>query len=93
MPGLAAYIGTSPGRMVIDRTGLSGRFDVDVTYTPSAFTAAALAQRGGGTPPPGVDPNGPPLLTALQEQLGVKLEPVKAPVEVLVIDRVEPLAQ
>lgn len=45
-----------------------------------------------GTPPPGippVDPNGPPLVTALQEQLGLKVEAAKGPVDVLVIDSVE----
>jgi uncharacterized protein (TIGR03435 family) len=91
MPGLAAFIGTVPGRMVIDRTGLTGRFDVDLTYTPSAFTAEALAQRPGAAVPPGVDPSGPPLATALQEQLGLKLEPARAPVDVLVVDHAEPL--
>jgi uncharacterized protein (TIGR03435 family) len=88
MPGLAAFIGTVPGRMVIDRTGLTGRFDIDLTYTPSAFAAAALAQRPGAAPPPGVDPSGPPLITALREQLGLRLDPVRAPVGVLVIERV-----
>jgi uncharacterized protein (TIGR03435 family) len=92
MAGLAAFIGTAPGRMVIDRTGLTGRFDLDLTYTPSAFSAEALAQRPGATPPPGVDPSGPPLTTALREQLGLRLDPVRALVEVLVIERAEPLA-
>jgi uncharacterized protein (TIGR03435 family) len=90
LPGLAAYIGTSPGRMVIDRTGITGRFDVDLTYTPSAFASDGL---GGPSreAPPGVDPAGPPLITALREQLGLKLEPIRAPVGVVVIDRAEPL--
>lgn len=92
MAGFAAFIGTAPGRMVIDRTGLTGRFDIDLTYTPSAFAAEALAQRPGATPPPGVDPSGPPLTTALREQLGLRLDGVRAPVEVLVIERAEPLA-
>ena len=92
MAGLAAFIGTAPGRMVIDRAGLTGRFDVDLTYTPSAFSAEALAQRPGAAPPPGVDPSGPSLLTALREQLGLRLDAVRAPVEVLVIERAEPLS-
>jgi uncharacterized protein (TIGR03435 family) len=93
MPGLAAFIGTVPGRMVVDRTGLSGRFDVDLTYTPQAFSSAALAQRPGATLPPGVDPNGPSIASALQEQLGLKLEPIRAAIEVVVVDHMEPLAQ
>jgi uncharacterized protein (TIGR03435 family) len=88
MPGLAAFIGTTPGRMLIDRTGLAGRFDVDLTYTPSIFSGDAPERR---TPPPGVDPSGPPLITALQQQLGLKLQPLRAPIEVLVIDHAEPL--
>ena len=91
MPGLAAFIGSSPGRMVIDQTGLTGRFDVDLTYTPSFATSEALAQRGGGTPPPGVDPSGPTIITALEEQLGLKLRPTRAPVVFIIVDHVEPL--
>jgi uncharacterized protein (TIGR03435 family) len=92
MAGFAELMSTNPRRPVIDRTGFIGRFDIDFTYTPEAFSAAAVAQRPGGTVPPGVDPNGPPLATALLEQLGLKLEPIKAPVEVLVITRLEPLS-
>lgn len=73
-------------RIVVDRTGLTGNFDIDLTFTPE--------QLPQGPPPPGVplpsiDPNGPSLFTALQEQLGLKLESDRAPVEVLVIDHVE----
>ena len=92
MAGFAELMATTPRRPVIDRTGFTGRFDIDFTYTPEAFSAAALAQRPGGAVPPGVDPNGPPLATALLEQLGLKLEPIRAPVEVLVITHVELLA-
>ncbi len=91
MAGFAELMSTNPRKPVIDRTGFTGRYDIDFTYTPEAFTAAALAQRQGGTAPPGVDPNGPPLATALSEQLGLKLEPIRAAVEVLVITGAEAL--
>ena len=73
-------------RIVIDRTGLKGGFDIDLTFTPERMPQ--------GPPPPGappitIDPNGPSLFTALQEQLGLKLESERAPVDVLVIDHVE----
>ena len=90
MAGLAAYIGTSPGRMLIDRTGVTGRFDVDLTYTPSVFASDGLARQPRETPA-GVDPAGPPLITALREQLGLKLEPIRAPIGVVVIDHAEPM--
>jgi uncharacterized protein (TIGR03435 family) len=69
-------------RPVIDKTGLTGRFDFDIVYTPEPDPA-----RGGL--PPGVDPNGPPIFTALQEQLGLKLESTKAPYDIVVIDHAE----
>ena len=66
-------------RPVLDRTGLTGTFDIDVTYTPDN---------------PVVDtsnaPNAPSLITALREQLGLRLESTRAPVDVLVVDRVRP---
>ena len=73
-------------RIVVDRTGLTGNFDIDLTFTPDRMPQ--------GPPPPGVplpsiDPNGPSLFTALQEQLGLKLDSEHAPVEVIVIDHVE----
>jgi uncharacterized protein (TIGR03435 family) len=50
MPTLAADLAPSMRRPVLDRTGLTGRFDLDLTYTPEAFTAAALARRGTTAP-------------------------------------------
>ena len=90
MATLAGNLAVSLGRPVLDMTRLDGRYDVDLTYTPEAFTAAGLARRGA-TAFPGVDPTGPPLATALADQLGVKLESRRAPVSVLVIDRLESL--
>ena len=63
------------GRHVVDRTGLTGNFDFDLTWAPEA------------TP----DSAGPSIFTALQEQLGLKLESARGPIDVLVIDDVRPL--
>jgi uncharacterized protein (TIGR03435 family) len=90
MPGILAFIFTSPRPAIVDQTGLEGRWDVDVTYTPEAFTPAALARRNT-TAPDGVNPDGPPLITALEDQLGLKVEARRATVSVVVIDRIEPL--
>jgi uncharacterized protein (TIGR03435 family) len=94
MKGIIGTLAPSQRMSIVDQTGLDGRYDIDVTYTPEPFSAAALAQRGG-TPPPGVnvDPNGPNLFTALEEQLGLKLQPKKMQVPVLVIDHIEPLIE
>ncbi len=70
-------------RMVVDRTGLTGSWDFEVTF------AAEGRGRLGGPDVPAADQNAPSLFTAIQEQLGLKLEPTKGPVEVLVIDSIE----
>jgi uncharacterized protein (TIGR03435 family) len=76
-------------RPVFDRTGLTGLFDFDLSWTPDQMP------QGRGDPPPGapplptIDPNGPSLFTAIQEQLGLKLESARGPVDVLVIDKAE----
>jgi uncharacterized protein (TIGR03435 family) len=63
-------------RPLVDQTGLTSRYDFTLRYTYDEARAT--------------DPNAPPgLFTAIQEQLGLKLQPVKAPVDVLVIDHVE----
>jgi uncharacterized protein (TIGR03435 family) len=74
-------------RPVVDRTGLPGRYDFTLRWTPDESQFAGL---GVQVPPPSNDPNAPPgLFTAIQEQLGLKLDATRAPVEVVVIDRVE----
>src|SRR5262249_12426209 len=80
------------GRPIVDESGLQDRYDIDVTYTPTPFSAATLAQNGR-EPMAGVDPKGPSLLNAIEEQLGFKLQPKKMPVPVLVIDHIEPLTE
>ena len=64
---------------MVDKTGLSGAYDIVVEYTPDpGAPRAPLA----GTDTPGI-------FTALEEQLGLKLKAERGPIEVLVIDRVE----
>jgi uncharacterized protein (TIGR03435 family) len=89
MPQLARNLSNSVGRFVVDRTGLAGGFDIDLTYTPDQLP---LGPPPPGAPPlPPIDPNGPSIFTALQEQLGLKLESTRGPVEVLVVDSAERL--
>lgn len=87
-----AKLGLGPrvDRLVFDRTGLSGIFDVDLEWTPEAepFVSAAALPPGLPVPPP-PSTSGPSLFTALQEQLGLKLESARGRGEVLVIDSVE----
>ena len=90
MRSILGFIFTAPKPAIVDQTGLDGRWDVDVTYTPDAFTQAALARRNA-TAPDGVNPDGPSLITALEDQLGLKIETRRATVSVMVIDRIEPL--
>ena len=90
--GLARMPGVN--RQVVDKTGLAGAFDIDLTWTPDQ-----LPRRVDGGDGPvtvngaAIDPNGPSLFTAIQEQWGMKLEATKAPVNMLVIDSAGTLIQ
>jgi len=78
------------GRPVIDKTGLTGMYDFTLKYSPElGRTAGPLALLSPGAPPPPVDPDAPSVSVALQEQLGLKLENARGPVEVAVIDKLE----
>jgi uncharacterized protein (TIGR03435 family) len=74
------------GRAVIDKTGLSGVYDISLKWTP--MDATALSSSGNGATP-SADAQGASLFTAIQEQLGLKLVSAKGPVQVLVIDHIE----
>jgi len=77
-------------RVVVDRTGLKGSYDVILEWTAERKPFASAADLPPGLPVP-VPPftSGPSIFTAIQEQLGLKLQSARAPVEVLLIDRIE----
>jgi uncharacterized protein (TIGR03435 family) len=85
IPRLAQLLSTAAGRPVIDRTGLSQRYDLSVIWDDAPV-------REGGVP--GLDtPRAPgdngSVFTAVQNQLGLRLDPQRAPVEVIVVDRID----
>lgn len=85
MTGFAGLLTGQAGRKVVDRTNLEGLYDFELTFTPDQIPTNL---------PPGVsfpapDPNGPSIFTALQEQLGLKLEPTTGPLESIVIEAVQ----
>jgi uncharacterized protein (TIGR03435 family) len=85
---LVQMLSNSTGRPVVDKTGLTGAYDFSLRFAPEPGSFGPF-----GPPPPGVlpppDPDAPNLYTAVQEQLGLKLENARGPVEVVVIDRLE----
>ena len=76
-------------RIVVDRTGLTGLFEADLTWQPEAASPGVPGLPGAVENPAGDDTSKPPLVTALQQQLGLKLESRKEVVDVLVIDRID----
>jgi uncharacterized protein (TIGR03435 family) len=84
IPQFTSLLALALGSTVVDKTGLTGSYDIDLTYTPERPLPEGVNLPG---PPP--DPNGPSIYTALREQLGLKLESQKVQEEVLVIDHVE----
>jgi len=88
---IARVLAQQLGRKVVDNTGLTANYDFTLKWTPEegqgpAFREPEAGPGAGSTPAP---ETGPSIFTALQEQLGLKLESQKGPVEILVIDHVE----
>lgn len=84
LPGMLSQM---TGRSVLDRTNLSGVWDFELNFAPDPNTF----QGPPGVTLPAADPALPSIFTALQEELGLKLDATKAPIEVLVVDHIEPL--
>jgi uncharacterized protein (TIGR03435 family) len=87
MQQIASFLQLSPavGRIVHDETGLSGKFDAKIEFTPPMILGP-----GGAVANPAAE-TGVPLPVALQDQLGLKLDPRKAPVDVLVVKSISRL--
>ena len=83
MPRFAVFLSVQMGRAVVDKTGLGARYDFNLNFTPIRVTPDRVA---APVPP---DPSRPELVTALKEQLGLKLESQKGQVNILHVDRVE----
>jgi uncharacterized protein (TIGR03435 family) len=88
--GMLSFLLSHP---IQDKTGLAGKYDFTLQWTPGEGEGAPILNRPvvtpTGEPPPALDPNGPSMEAALQDQLGLKLESKKGPVEIIVIDHVE----
>jgi uncharacterized protein (TIGR03435 family) len=84
MGTLARNLSGNIGSPVVDMTGIKGVFDLTLEWTPDAVQSAAKPEGEAAEPA-----LGPSIFNALQEQLGLKLEKQKAPVEMIVIDRIE----
>lgn len=84
--GLAAMLPTLLGRPALDMSGLAGKYDFTLEFAPDQMMRGPS---DGGPDSPLPDLSGTSIFAALQEQLGLRLEVRKGPVEVLVIDRVE----
>ncbi|HKE27424.1 MAG TPA: TIGR03435 family protein [Bryobacteraceae bacterium] len=80
-PLLAKYLSGQLDRMVVDKTGMQGTYDFTLKWTPDTAQTPALSSSTMG--------DAPSIFTAVQEQLGLRLQPARGPVEVIVIDHVE----
>ena len=87
MGGLGQRLRGRVARPVVDQTGLEGAFDLQIDWSSDIGLSAPIPGSAGAAD---TSPDGVSLFTALQEQLGLRLEPGRAAVDVLVIDRAQP---
>ncbi len=87
MVNVAHFISTQVDRPVLNATGLSGRYALTLSWFRAQPATAPLGT--GSVPVPSEPSPGPTIFEAIQDQLGLKLQPAKAPIEVVVIDHVE----
>jgi uncharacterized protein (TIGR03435 family) len=91
MTSLANNLSQQLHRTVIDKTGLTGKYDLELNWMPDQGSDGMFKGPDGSQPHSDAAPDssGPSIFTALQEQLGLRLQSAKGPVETLVIDHVE----
>ena len=87
MSMLRDFLSGQLGRPIIDKTDLKEKYNFKLQWAPDMNEGPPKGPEGAEPPPPPVE--GPTIFTALQEQLGLKLESQKGPIDMLVIDRVE----
>jgi uncharacterized protein (TIGR03435 family) len=87
MPALCWNLSQIVGHPVVDNTGLKGYYDFKLEYVMTGPAGPPAPAADGGDLPPRVE--GPSIFSALREQLGLKLEARKGPVEIIVIDHIE----
>jgi uncharacterized protein (TIGR03435 family) len=85
LSSLIRFLSGQVGRPIIDKTGLTGKYNFTMTYSPDLNRPPDITEGHSGL----IETSGPSIFTALQEQLGLKLDSQKAPVEILVIDSVQ----
>jgi uncharacterized protein (TIGR03435 family) len=86
MEALAGILSFQLSRTVVDKSGLTGSYDVHLQWAEDPLTPGALGNPVALAPD---DPSGASLFTSLHEQFGLRMESAKGPVEVLVIDQAE----
>ena len=90
---LVSVLSSFLGRLVIDRTDLKGYFDLKLEFAPQSTPGNRLGPGTAGGQavgqPAASDPQGPSIFTAVQEQLGLRLESSRGPIEVIVIDSIQ----
>jgi uncharacterized protein (TIGR03435 family) len=86
LSSLLQVLSQQVGRTVVDKTGLNGRYDFTWNFNQSAAPGGG---RGAASPSASSDSEPPSIFTVLQEELGLKLDSGKGPVEIIVIDHIE----
>ena len=91
---LVTVLSRTLGRTIVDKTGLTGNYDFTLEFAPEeGGPQPGAGAEAGGAPPASPSDSAPSIFTALQEQLGLKLESTKGPVDVIVIDHIEKPAE